>query len=343
MTRFEFDLNGRFLLNKLPTGVQNWSRNLLEEMYLDERITINVITPPPYLGRGVRGHLWEQLILPFRRNRKRKLINLANFAPIFAKNQYLVIHDVLPLTNPTQFSLLYRFAVNFFYRQIIRNQIQIATVSSFSKKQIQAYFSSFEKKICVLGAAPNRELLNANIQDGMNDLEDSDNPFPSFIAFGSNNLRKNVDFLIDIWSEFELHNHVQLHIVNRTQSGSLALSKPRNADGVIQYVDISDRELASLIRKSKALLWPSTSEGFGLPLIEFMSFGKPFLSANTGVATDLAVGLSEILELNRVTWKSKILNLMAYDETTEAMIQKEAASKYSWAAVLNIFLNDVEK
>ncbi len=43
---------------------------------------------------------------------------------------------------------------------------------------------------------------------------------------------------------------------------------------------VSDEDLGLLYKNSKAFIFPSRYEGFGLPLLEAMSFGAPILSSN---------------------------------------------------------------
>ena len=45
---------------------------------------------------------------------------------------------------------------------------------------------------------------------------------------------------------------------------------------------VSDAELAQLYRSCRAVVFPSLYEGFGLPVLEAMSFGKPVVLSNAG-------------------------------------------------------------
>src|SRR5437870_5352229 len=48
---------------------------------------------------------------------------------------------------------------------------------------------------------------------------------------------------------------------------------------IIGYVD--DQRLRDLYRSSVALVFPSLYEGFGLPVLEAMTYGAPVVAANT--------------------------------------------------------------
>ncbi|MHB8283835.1 MAG: glycosyltransferase family 4 protein [Caulobacteraceae bacterium] len=49
-------------------------------------------------------------------------------------------------------------------------------------------------------------------------------------------------------------------------------------------------QLARLIRHARALLFPSLSEGFGLPIAEAMSLGTPVLTSNRGALAEIGGG-----------------------------------------------------
>jgi glycosyltransferase involved in cell wall biosynthesis len=94
----------------------------------------------------------------------------------------------------------------------------------------------------------------------------------------------------------------------------------------------SDETLRYYYRKCKALLWPSIVEGFGLPLLEVMAQGRPFLSLNTGVAQEICVKDSRVLPPNRAIWQEEILKLCkSRYNIDEEQISK--ATTYSWNSV----------
>lgn len=56
---------------------------------------------------SLRGHLWEQLELPFYA-RKGLLMNLCNTAPILKRNQIITIHDAAVYAVPQTYSFAFR-------------------------------------------------------------------------------------------------------------------------------------------------------------------------------------------------------------------------------------------
>ncbi len=66
------------------------------------------------------------------------------------------------------------------------------------------------------------------------------------------------------------------------------LTSLRLSDRVTYYADCSDTELAGLYRNCRFLLHTALYEGFALPLLEAMSFGKPVITGNTSAMPEIA-------------------------------------------------------
>ena len=127
------------------------------------------------------------------------------------------------------------------------------------------------------------------IAAGLADIELSDAPY--FIALGTIEPRKNHGFLLDLWRALEVQNRPE-PMPNLLIIGS----RGWNNDAVFRRLDalepaghvhelsaLGDGVVAALMAGATALLAPSFSEGFGLPLLEAAVLGTPI------VANDLPV------------------------------------------------------
>jgi hypothetical protein len=66
-------------------------------------------------------------------------------------------------------------------------------------------------------------------------------------------------------------------------AGQMTLS-----DRIIFPGYIADHDLAALLQSCYAVIYPSLYEGFGMPLVEAMAFGKPLLCSNVASLTEIA-------------------------------------------------------
>ena len=101
----------------------------------------------------------------------------------------------------------------------------------------------------------------------------------------------------------------------------------------IHQIEGSDEVLSSLYSSAEALIYPSKYEGFGLPILEAMSFGCPVLSSNTSslpeVYGDAALNFSPTSPDELLNCITKIIN---DNELKDTYIKKGYAREkiFSW-------------
>ena len=121
-----------------------------------------------------------------------------------------------------------------------------------------------------------------------------------FLYAGGLDERKNVEFLVDAFSELiqdNLMTEFQLVIVsgNNVHKKNVLLDRVSkigkgNKIRVLGYV--TDKELAILYRNAYMFVFPSLEEGLGMPVLEAMASGIPVLSSNTSSLPEIH-GMSE--------------------------------------------------
>ena len=78
---------------------------------------------------------------------------------------------------------------------------------------------------------------------------------------------------------------------------------------VMEIPRCSDEELVNYLRFSRALLFPSFVEGYGLPLAEALSLKVPVIASNLAVFYEIAGEIPEYIDcLDGVVWKDTIKN-----------------------------------
>jgi alpha-1,3-rhamnosyl/mannosyltransferase len=101
---------------------------------------------------------------------------------------------------------------------------------------------------------------------------------------------------------------------------------------MVEVADPSDDELARLYSGSQALLWPSLYEGYGLPLLEVLACGRPFISMDTGAAGELAVAGSCVLPPDLDAWLDAVVR-MAEAEPKPVPAAVDLAGRHGWRDV----------
>ncbi len=119
---------------------------------------------------------------------------------------------------------------------------------------------------------------------------------PSFVHIGTVDRRKNVELLFEVWRVLsEAGGRVPtLHLV-----GAHSQELPSKWKAIERHVQthegLDDVGVGRLLEGSRALLFPSTAEGFGLPVVEALARGVPALASDLPAIRETVGGLAELL------------------------------------------------
>jgi len=134
----------------------------------------------------------------------------------------------------------------------------------------------------------------------------------AFVLFvGTMERRKNITTLVEAFARVARASDMQLVMVGRPGYGfsEIAASIERQAcrDRYILTGYVSDKELALLYQLANVFAYPSRYEGFGIPLVEAMSFGLPIVAsripASEEVAADAALYYDDPLDAGALAEK----------------------------------------
>jgi glycosyltransferase involved in cell wall biosynthesis len=98
---------------------------------------------------------------------------------------------------------------------------------------------------------------------------------------------------------------------------------------------VSDRDLRTLYANATALVMPSFYEGFGLPLVEAMSFGTPCITSNTSAMPEVVGDAGVLVDPNSVDDIFNGLCRLADHPQLRALLSSRAAERaraFSWEA-----------
>ena len=137
---------------------------------------------------------------------------------------------------------------------------------------------------------------------------------PYFICVGTLEPRKNLTFLLTIWRRLaERMGDATPPLILAGQRGwenEAIIDHLERSPPILRFVHeanrLDDRQLAGLIRGARALLSPSFSEGFNLPINEAIALGTPVIASDIAVHREFALGAQLIDPLNGVGWLAAI-------------------------------------
>ena len=331
-------INGKFKSQKI-TGVQRVAHELVKE--LSKRKEIKVINNP---YSGIVGHLYEQLVLPFKLSNNEILISPINLGPIVVRNQIVIIHDVATFDHPEWFSKSFSFFYKLIIPILVKRAKAIVTVSEFSKRRIIELFDADESKIHVVLNGVDFNFFTTvpeNEADTLSQFNLIKGKY--FLSVCSLDLRKNLPKLIRAWLQTDLPmKGYKLAFVGGSGVNFSKIEKFKHSSIVwLGYVE--DLQLPRIYQNAAAFAYVSLYEGFGLPPLEAMCTGIPVLASNTTslpeVVGDCGVLVNPESEKEIAEGLLDVLNLEPY------VIEKakQRAMKFTWEKFAENITNIINK
>ncbi len=214
---------------------------------------------------------------------------------VYKKKYLATVHDLTPIyfktgKASTKNQLLYELK-HLVFKQVlktqVKNAIRIITPTKTVKDQLINYYGDFLKnKVDFIYEGVNHEFFDAK------ENFDLKKRFPDkfFIYVGNFYPHKNVENLIKAFSEIKNKDY-KLILVGPDDffvSHLLQLiNKLRQEKKIIFYHNQSIDDLIFFYKNAQALVHPSMSEGFGLPIVEAMNFNLPIIASNISVFKEI--------------------------------------------------------
>lgn len=174
-------------------------------------------------------------------------------------------------------------------------------------------------------------------------LGEKQEPLPvpdSFFLFaGVLKERKNVAGIIRAFSLFARNDTSYELLIAGKQGGAYAESLVRLARelGVEKRVRflgyVTDAQLAYLYAKTRALVFPSFIEGFGMPVLEAMHVGLPVITSSRGALAEVAGDAALLVDPARPEDIAAAMSRMTTDATLRRELTEKGllrAAQFSW-------------
>lgn len=267
-----------------------------------------------------------------------------------SKARYVVtIHDLTAWKLPEAFSPFYVRYI----RAVVPRAVKLADLvlcpSDAIRKEIIEHFGLKEEMVRTAWNADPRlpglsTQTKAELSERFRKSLGLRTPFVLFV--GTLERRKNVTTLVDAFERVAKNSDLQLVMVGRPGYGfsEIEASIKRQADPSRYIVTgyVSEEELALLYTLADLFAYPSRYEGFGIPLVEAMSFGLPIVAsripASEEVAGDAAVYYEDPRDDNALA--RKILEVAGSSalRCDLSIRGRQRAIKFSWENVGRMYI-----
>lgn len=264
------------------------------------------------IGPEIMGSLWFHLFFP-KLKRDDLLFCPLNIKPYKTKKKCIVvIHDLIPFLFPNWHKLKIRLSYIPFLEDTISNSL-IITTSKNVKAEISKYF--LKKEVFVINPG-------YNPFNGIPRWEREPIPNEYFLYLGTIEPRKNIQFLLNFWNE---NKNLPPLILVGDKGWKVKIRKmPKN---VFCFGYVKEEEKYYLLKNSLALVYPSSYEGFGLPIIEAAGEGVPVISTYLPATKEYEIKSHIPISLNLNSLKSAI------EMVLKGKVKKEKSQIPSWEEV----------
>lgn len=253
---------------------------------------------PYFTYKVIHGPMfWSQLFLPIHLwfyklmgGRLDVFFSPAHYIPRLSPFKTVVtIHDLSYLYFPGEFLKKDLYQLRNWTQYALKNAVKIIAVSDTTKKDIVKEYMVQEKKITVIHNGYNAfstTKLSTSHYPPFDFAQGKLSTTSYFLSVGTIQPRKNLSMLISSFALFH-KNHPTYKLLLAGKKGWLyedifkQVVKMKMDKAVTFLGYVSDEEKINLFNNATAFILPSLYEGFGIPLLEAMSYGCPVISSNS--------------------------------------------------------------
>jgi len=301
------------------TGLGRYVMNLVDNLAkIDRRNSYTILLRKKYFDRLNFPAKWKKVLADYRHYSLAEQINLPKTisqtkpnivhfphfnVPIFYSGRFVVtIHDILmhrqkgleaTTLNPVSY-LIKRLGYKFVFGRAVKAATKVIVPSSFVKKEVADYYKLDKDKLVVTYEGFDEKFLPTG--PGHKVLRKYSLETPYFVYAGNAYPHKNLKRLIEavVFLNQKSGKKISLAIVSARNVFVSRLEKLVKRMNAVSYVRllgfIPDSDLGALYQNSVAFVFPSLSEGFGLPGLEAMSVGTLVLASDIPVLKEVYKG-----------------------------------------------------
>ncbi len=230
----------------------------------------------------------------------------------------LVVFDTLLENCPQGFSWLVRLRFRQRYRAAARRATRIVVPSIATREDVANFYKIDPSRIEVIYPSIDSHFApvsKTQIESAAKTVGIDGNPY--FIFVGKPSARRHLSEIIDAFTRFHAkHPKARLLFVG-PESDSIP-----TASGIIHAGHVGEDVLVGLLSGALGCLYPSDSEGFGLPVAEAMACGCPVVTLRRSALVESGGDAAFYLEEPSVGEIERAMHALYDDENLRARHRK---------------------
>lgn len=340
------DINGKFLgarLNGVHRTAAHFARQLigragnahkvrlLAPRHIEGNPDFPELTPHVVKGWLGAGQGWEMVTLP-RRARGNLLINFCNLAPIAHRNSVVMIHDAQTFLYPQDYSGRQAVAYRRLLPQVARSARCVITVSEFARRSLASHGIGSAEQIEVIHNGTDHILA---VEEDRSVLQRNGLAPRGFVLMlGSTKRYKNLRCVFEAMAD-PRWGGVKLVVAGGPDEANYRRIGAAPPAGTVFTGFVTDAELRALYTAAAAFVFPSLTEGFGLPPVEAMHCGTPVIAARAGAMPEVCGDAALLVDAEDPRGYRAAIETVLSDGELSAQLRArglQRASELSWDA-----------
>lgn len=355
MKRRAWALNGDFITLR-PTGVARYAREvtlamdrLLSEGHgAAEGLDLRLIAPReprdlplshiklrvvPEFDRPRLPQYWVQSQLP--RAVEGGLVSFCNLAPVGLRRHIACIHDAHTFIRPESYGRGFRLAHRIILPLLGKRARFITTVSELSRDHLIRYGIAPESKIVVAYNGADHALAwdasRSRLVLGQR---------PYVLCLAQPQRYKNFELILRIAPALNAMG-LDIYAAGDMREADLPLGDEERPANLHLLGRVGDDDLAKLLGGAVAFLFPSRSEGFGLPAVEAMMHGAPIVASTSPCLPEVCGEAALYADPDSPdAWIEAVQRLQLSETARARAIEngRQQAARFTWRAIAETYL-----
>lgn len=214
------------------------------------------------------------------------------------------LHDVFSLLSDEYASETFRKRKIERYRELVERCDRILAVSAATKRDFLERFDYPAERVDVVHEGVDGRFRPVEEGARLPVLRRHGLTRPFLLYVGELTRRKNLPRLVAAFAASDAAQDLELALAGQAAFGHEEVPRAVEASGVAERVRflgyVPDADLPALYSGAEAFLFPTSYEGFGLPVLEAMACGTPVVGADRGAVPEIAGGHAELVDPDSV-------------------------------------------
>jgi glycosyltransferase involved in cell wall biosynthesis len=295
--------------------------------------------------------LWEQLTLPRAHGREHLLFCPSYVAPLLARCPTFLVHQGSYEGYPQAFDWWTLNKARLIYALSARKATAVSTVSEYSKRDMVRFYGMKPEAIHVVPEGVNTRVFRPiadreRLRAWRTALLGADAPYITYV--GKPTERRNLSALLRAYGRLKEQDSIphKFVIAGADLPGTSPFRQVISELGIKRDVVVkgyvTHAEMPLVYNAADVFVYPSSYEGFGMPVLEAMACGTPVIALDNTAFPEFAGGVALLLKDAQVETLCDGMRTVLRDaELRQRMAAggPRRAAAYDWRMVTRRYLD----